>query len=519
MMAYYSLAFLAFVVIFIILHGLIGDIAPRFQWVIRLIAGLSFFAYVSGINIIFIMVSAVSIWYGGLLLYGISKKGKELRKSSDISTEEKKALKSKTQMRMRLVLFALVAFNIGLLIYAKYVSPSTHHPIALPLGISFYSLMAVSYLVDVYGEKYEPQKNFGKMLLYLCWFPQLIQGPINRYDTLKETLYGEYRLHAPQFRTAVYLFLFGAVKKYAIADLLAPIVNACLNNNSAQYPGSYLLFGAFLFAVEQYADFSGGIDMSVAVSLLFGVKMDENFRQPYFSTSLANFWRRWHISLGSWMRDYVFYPFATLKPVSKLNRYVSKRFGNHAGRAVIGGISNILVFALVGLWHGREYHYLLWGLYNGFIIAISDALEPAFSRLNRFFGIKEDSRLMFCFRVLRTFMIVVFAGYFDVIGPVRTGLACFVNTFASFKALTGIQMIGALFTDNITSVQGIVTAGIATVLLIIYSTLRERGISPVDRICTRAFYVRWTVFFPLLGLLLYSFTCSSGMRGFMYAAF
>ena len=168
MMAYYSLAFLAFVVIVIILHGLIGDIAPRFQWVIRLIAGLSFFAYVSGINIIFIIVSAVSVWYGGLLLYGISKKGKELRKSPGISTEEKKALKSKTQTRMRLVLFALIAVNLGLLIFAKYVSPSTSHPIALPLGISFYSLMAVSYLVDVYGEKYEPQRNLGKMLLYLC---------------------------------------------------------------------------------------------------------------------------------------------------------------------------------------------------------------------------------------------------------------------------------------------------------------------------------------------------------------
>ncbi len=518
-MAFYSLAFFSFVILFLILHDLIGDIAGKYQWIVRLLAGLSFFVYLSGVKTVFIVASALLIWCGGLILHKIETTDKEKRKASDLSREEKKALKQKTKKKKIAVLLLLVIANLGILFFVKYYLPVTDHPIALPIGISFYTLMAVSYLVDVYGQKYEPQKNFAKMLLYLCWFPQLIQGPINRYDTMKETLYERYKLNAPALRYTIYVFLFGAVKKYAIADLLAPIVNESLNNNSGNYPGSFLLFGAFLFAIEQYADFSGGIDMSVGISLLFGVNMNENFRQPYFSTSLAQFWRRWHISLGSFMRDYVFYPFVTLKPVSSMNKFLCKKFGNHAGRAVTGGISNILVFALVGLWHGREHHFLAWGLYNGIIIAVSDALSPLFMKINGLLHIKEESRILYGFRVFRTFMIIVFAGYFDVIGPIHTGLACFKNTFLSFDASAGGGMIAKLFTDNITSVQAIVTVVIAATLLIINSVMKEKGRYISKGLVYKHFCLRWVVFFALLALLMYSFTVSSGIRGFMYAAF
>ena len=518
-MAFYSLAFFGFVFIFIILHYLVGDFAPKYQWITRLMAGIVFFVYLSGAKIVFILISAVSIWWTALHIYSLSKKNKEERSRAGLTKEEKKLLRKKGQRERKLWTGAAVIINLSLLILAKYYLPASGHPIALPIGISFYTLQAVSYMVDVYGEKYEPQKNPGKVMLYLCWFPQLIQGPINRYDLISKDLYGTYRINAVDFRIAAYMFLFGAVKKYAIADLLAPIVNAGLNNDSSMYPGSFLLFSALSFAIRQYADFSGGIDMSMAVSLLFGVRMNENFRQPYFSTSLAQFWRRWHITLGSWMRDYVFYPFVTTKPVSKMTKSISSRFGSHAGRAITGGISNLLVFALVGLWHGPENHYLFWGLYNGLIIAVSDALSPAFSKINRILHINENGRPIYVFRIFRTFMIVVFAGYFDVIGPVRVGFSCFFNTFFDFDLQGGMTMISQLFTDNITSVQAVVTALIAMTLLFVSSVFRERGRSPLTSLCSRHFLLRWVICFSLMGLLLYSFTVSSDIRGFMYAAF
>ena len=219
------------------------------------------------------------------------------------------------------------------------------------------------------------------------------------------------------------------------------------------------------------------------------------------------------------MRDYVFYPFVTTAPVSKLNKLISKRFGNHAGRAVIGGISNIIVVALVGLWHGYEKHFLLWGLYNGIIIAVSDACAPAFVSLNRRLGISEESKILYCFRVFRTFMIIVFAGFFDVIEPVRVSLSCFANTLIRFDLMGGLQRIGQLFAENVTSVQAVVTAAVATVLLIVNSVCKERGKSPLNAICAGRYYVRWMYCFSMLILLLYSFTVSSGIRGFMYAAF
>ena len=518
-MAFYSLAFFGFVLIFFVLHYVVGDFAPKHQWIVRLMAGITFFIYLSGAKIIFILISAVCIWAGALHISRLARKNKEERSREGLSREEKKLIKKKGQKIRKLWTATVVVINLALLIFAKYILPTTNHPIALPIGISFYTLQAVSYMIDVYGEKYEAQTNFGKVLLYLCWFPQLIQGPINRYDLISNDLYSNYKICAPDFRYAFYMFLFGAVKKYAIADLLAPLVNASLNNSSSVYPGSFLLFGALSFAIRQYADFSGGIDMSMAVSLLFGVKMNENFRQPYFSTSLAQFWRRWHITLGSWMRDYVFYPFVTTKPVSKMTKYISNRFGSHAGRAVTGGISNLIVFALVGLWHGPENHFLCWGLYNGFIIAISDALSPVFAKLTRFLKINENGKPFYCFRVFRTFMIVVLAGYFDVIGPVRVGISCFFNTFFDFDISSGLSMISQLFTDHITSVEAVVTALIAVILLVVNSVFKEKGRSPLRSICKRHYLVRWVFCFILMGILMYSFTVSSNIRGFMYAAF
>ncbi len=518
-MAFYSVAFIGFVLLFIIIHELAGKMCSRYQWIVRLLAGLSFFVYLSGIRIVFILASAVTVWGGAMILARVEEKNKAERKREGLSKEEKKAIKERANRSKKATMYSIAAFNLLLLIAVKYMLPSAGHPVALPLGISFYTLMAIAYLVDVYGGKYEPQGNYAKVLLYLCWFPQLIQGPINRFDLIKDDLYTPYRINASDFRYAVYLFLFGAVKKYAIADLLAPMVNASLNNDSAGYPGSFVLFGALMFAIEQYADFSGGIDMSMAVSLLFGVKMNENFRQPYFSTSLAQFWRRWHITLGGWMRDYVFYPFAMLKPVANLNKTLTKRFGAHAGRAVVGGIGNIIVFALVGLWHGPETHYLFWGLYNGLIIAASDALSPVFLKINVLLHLNTESKGMYVFRIFRTFMIVVFAGFFDVIGPVRTGLACFTNTFLRFGAQEGSGMISGMFADGVTSVQAVVTATVAGVLLFINSFLRERGVDTRGSLCKKGFGIRWIVCFGLILLLLYSFTVSSGIRGFMYAAF
>lgn len=518
-MIFYSVAFLGFVTIVLLIHEIMGRFCPKYQWTVRLLASLVFFTYISKTKIIFVILSAVSIWVGGKWIIYLTEKNKAYRKTEGLTKEEKKASKQKCTRNKRLVVALIIAANLSLLLFAKYFLPVVGHPIALPLGISYYTLQAIAYIVDVYGEKYEPERCFGKLMLYLTWFPQLIQGPINRFDYVKENLYKPMHLHMPQFRYSFYLFLFGAVKKYAIADLLDPIVGATLNINAAELPGSSLLFGAILFAIEQYANFSGGIDMAFAISMLFGVKMNDNFKQPYFSKSLAEFWRRWHISLGSFMRDYIFYPFVMTKPISKLTKWISNKFGNHMGRAVTGGISNILVFALVGLWHGPQLHYLAWGLYNGFIIAISDALAPVFAKMRGGLKIQEDNRVFGAFKIFRTFMIIAFAGYFDVIESTQVGLICFKRTFFNFSAAEGFGIISGLIENEVTSFRAILVILIACLLVLLISILREKGFSPIRSFCEKKYLIRWSICYALIFVLLYSFTLSSGIGGFMYAVF
>ena len=500
-MAFYSLAFIGFVLICIIFHAILGKIAPQKQWIIRLLASCAFYIYVAEIRFIFLLIST-------LLLF-IASRLKNFRKN-------------------RFAMFLLVGLNLAILIVTKYILPITNHPILLPLGISFYTLMAISYLVDIYGGKYEPEKNYFKLLLYLSWFPQLIEGPISRFDSASATLYLPNKLTAVQFRYSFYLFLFGAIKKYAIGDLLAPMVNASLGSADANLrAGSFLLFGAILFAIEQYANFSGGIDMALAISSLFGVKLDNNFNQPYFATTLADFWRRWHITLGSFMRDYVFYPYALTRPVKKFTKKINlfftakkdKQLGKHMSRAITGGIGNLLVFALVGLWHGPELHYLAWGLYNGVIIALSDLLAPCFAMIKSKLHVKPDSKDFYVFQIVRTFTIIVFAGYFDVIVSVHTALACFKKTFLHFNLLQGLAEIQGLFSDNTVSIQMIITALCAAILLFTVSLIKEKGNDLLKVIPSKHFALRWVICYLCLFLLLYSFAVSKGAGDLMYAAF
>ena len=259
--------------------------------------------------------------------------------------------------------------------------------IVIPVGISFYTFQSVSYLIDVYNEKYESEKNFGKYLLFVSWFPQLLEGPINRYDAMKSSLFRDHGWDAQRAYESLLLILFGLFKKYAIAEQLAPLISQMFDQINVQIPGSVVTLGILLYSAQQYADFSGGIDIVIGASKLFGVYMAPNFRQPYFATSLGDFWRRWHISLGAWMRDYVFYPFALLKGMQKLGKWFTGRFhgkwGRHLGRTVPACIANIVVFLIVGIWHGAEEHYLAWGAVQWSDYCTERPSEPFFYECGR----------------------------------------------------------------------------------------------------------------------------------------
>lgn len=500
----------------------------RFQWILLLAASLLMYWQTGGIHILFILLTSCTIYVCGLLLSGVNTRMKGLRKDKALTKELKHLRRAELLRSKRLILTAGLGINFGILAYLKYwnalfPSGAGAGALILPFGISFYTFQSVSYLIDVYGGKYEAEQNYAHFLLFVSWFPQLLQGPIGRYDRLRDQLLGEHRPDREKAERALYLILFGLMKKYAIADMLSSPVSAILDGDLKTVPGSLVVFGILLYSAQQYADFSGGIDVIRGVSALFGIELDLNFRQPYFSVSLGDFWRRWHISLGAWMRDYLFYPFALIKPMQNFGKWCQKHFGRHFGRVLPAGIANILVFFVVGIWHGAQLHYIFWGLYNGIVIALSDLTSPFWKGFGKKLGVKESSRGFHVFRILRTFLIVNIGWYFDRIYTAANELQAFRATLFRFDAGRFAQA----FHDTVitpgggsfASLGGFVIAAAALVLLCLDSIIRERGGDPFILLQRRGVLLRPALCYAVILLIFSSFVFTASAGGFLYANF
>ncbi len=492
-MEFYSLVFIIFLAV-----SLLGyyTVFRRYQWVWLLIVSLAFYGYMARSGGIFIFATGCITWGAALLLERFQ--GKE------------------NLSKRRVILWATMLVVFGILAVVKYTHllSSFTRGLLIPLGISFYIFQSVGYLIDAYNGKIQVEHSFAKYFLFIAFFPQLIQGPINRWDEMQNQFFKEHRLTEEKFQHAILRLLYGMLKKFAIADILYEIVDRCLGSVA----GSVIIAGVFLYAIYQYADFSGGIDMVLAVAELFDIEMAENFRQPYFAKSLGEFWRRWHITLGHWMRDYVFYPFELTKPIKKLGKFAKKHFGKHVGKVLPVMLGNILVFFLVGLWHGSQWHFILWGLYNGLIIGFSDLLAPCFQKLNQMCHIKEESHFLAGWRMLRTFLIVVIGGYFDRIEDMAE---CFRSMYLSVANLYP-AMLPIYWKQNISPdypLVSVLTVVVACVIVLVTSIAKERQVNVADVIGRKPFAVRGIVYFAMVSIILISFLSTTVNVGFLYANF
>lgn len=273
------------------------------------------------------------------------------------------ALKEKIQQRF---LYIGIIFNVGLLLYFKYfnffyegfvdiisffgitASYSTLS-ILLPLGISFFTFQTLGYLLDVYNEEIEPSSNILHFSLFVAYFPKILSGPIERASKMMPQIKEKRILTYNVFADGLRQIMWGIFAKMVIAEKCAEIANPIFNN-SENYSGSMLLIGAFFYAVQLYADFSGYSNMAIGISKLFGIQLMRNFATPFFSTNISDFWRKWHISLTTWMLDYVFTPLSfTLRKYQK--------------KGLI--ISIVATFVLVGFWHGANWTFVFYGLLHG----------------------------------------------------------------------------------------------------------------------------------------------------------
>ena len=391
-------------------------VPKKLQWMLLLV--LSYIFYVSGgVSMAgYLLFTTLSTYAAALLL------GRENRRLTALSKEEREKAKKTAVRRKKLVCAAAIVLNFGLLYFLKYWNFTAdlfgsafgaslpRFDLIMPLAISFYMFQSVGYLIDVYRDKYPAQKNVFKYALFVSFFPQMVQGPIGRYDALAPQLLGQRRLDFENLKAGIQLMVWGYFKKLLIADRAAVVANQVFGNYE-EYGGAVILFGVIFYCIQLYCDFSGGIDIIRGVAKLFGIEMAENFKRPFFAVSLTDFWRRWHISLGTWMKDYLFYSISFSKPLMRFGKFSRRKIGGRLGKILPTSIATFIIYFVIGIWHGASWKYIVFGLWNGVLITSALLLEPVFIRIKQKLHISDKSGWYHVFQVLRTTAIVVIGRY------------------------------------------------------------------------------------------------------------
>lgn len=500
-MSLISMEFLLFVAAAVIGYYLIPG---KYQWIWLL--GFSYIYYAaSGIRIIFFLVyTTVTTYAAGRMIEKIEEK----------------------VWRKRIVIGCLL-LNFGMLAALKYTNfviqnlntifhaGLSFQSVILPLGISFYIFQSMGYILDVYWKRCKAEQNLFRFALFVSFFPQLLQGPIGRFSRLSKQLYEVHVFDLQKLQFALQLMLWGFFKKIVLADRAAEAVNQ-VSANYMGYAGVTVIAALLLYSLQIYMDFSGGMNVVEGVAELFGIELDRNFKRPYFAVSVTDFWHRWHITLGTWMKDYVFYPVSLSGWMGRFGKKARRIFGKKTGRLLPICLANIIVFLAVGVWHGAEWKYIVYGLYNGLIIAVSSLLEPAYKKGIEIFHINPKSRGWHVWQMLRTFLIVNISWYFDIAPDLSATFVMMKNTVAGFSLSVlwdgSLMMLGLDMLDYLILLFG-------CLIVFIISFLQERGVKIREEIGKRPLVLRWALYGLLVfGIPMFGHVMTTA-GGFIYAQF
>lgn len=276
----------------------------------------------------------------------------------------------------------------------------------MPIGISFYTLISVGYILDVYWEITEAEKNPFKVMLFVGYFPQMTSGPISRYEEVREQLFGEHSFDYERVTFGLQRMLWGIFKKLVISTRAAILVDVIYGDPVA-YRGLYIWIAASLFMLQLYTDFSGCMDIILGVSECYGIRLPENFRTPFFSRSVQEFWQRWHITLGAWLKNYILFPILRTHTWRKLTKWLKIHVSKKASKQLPAYLGMLCVWLLIGLWHGGGWKYILGqGVWFWLCIVLEQVLEPVFKKITGVLGITRDNFGYHLFQSLRVFLFV-----------------------------------------------------------------------------------------------------------------
>lgn len=467
-------------------------IPQKRRWALLLVASYYFYMSWNPAYIVLIITSTLIDYFAALKMDGIAEKKKR-----------------------RIYLVLSLFTNLGLLFVFKYfnffslsanlildqVNIFYHFPklkFLLPVGISFYTFQTLSYTIDVYNDKIKPEKHLGIFAVYVSFFPQLVAGPIERAKNLLPQFREQYVFSYEQIRSGLLLMAWGFFKKIVIADRIAAFVDP-VYADPAQYNGIESLVATYFFAFQIYCDFSGYSDIAIGAALVMGFKLMQNFRRPYFAQNIQEFWGRWHISLSTWFRDYVYIPIGG-------NRVAKWRWL----------VNLMIVFLVSGLWHGAYFNFIIWGFLHGFYLVFAILTKPIKEAVLKSTGLINFPKLIKYANVFITFHLVLFAWIFfraDYISHAKIIIKNILtinweNLSQFFQHL--VLSLGELKILDASAVTLFETRiGLYAILgMEILHLLQEKNLKLENRLFQKPKWIRWTgyIAFALLLLLFGKFT-------------
>lgn len=480
-MLFNSIEFLLFFPIVCLLYYVIPH---RFRYLFLLVCSYYFYMNWNPKYALLLATSTAITWVSGLLLAS----------AGDITQE-------KTRIRRKKLYVALsFGSNLMILFFFKYygfaadtiirllgaAGISSHLPsfdVVLPVGISFYTFQALSYTMDVYREEIPAEKNPLKYALFVSFFPQLVAGPIERSKNLLRQIDEKHTFNFARVRSGLLLMLYGYFQKVVLAEYLALVVDHTYDTY-LERTGFQLLVATVFFAFQIYCDFASYSNIAIGAARVMGFHLMENFDTPYFSQSVTEFWRRWHISLSSWFRDYLYIPLGGSR-----KGFLRKQ------------VNRMIVFFVSGLWHGASWHFVLWGCMNGAYQVIGEYLAPVRKKAKDLLHVDENTFSHKLLRCLVTFALVDISWIFFR-ASFRQGLEILKRILGLSKGqwtVLGVNLEGLGLT-----VPTAVVLSISLLILLLADIAKYRHINLIDWLCRQGIWLRWLVYYTaIFGILIF----------------
>lgn len=462
----------------------------RLQWLFLLLCSIAYYLFTDSAALILYPVFSVAACYIGIRV---------------ISSAE-------NERRKKAALIAVIAVNIGILFMLKYINFGIYtvngiakfmghkgsvlrgFKLIAPLGVSFYTFSLIGYVIDVYYGIASVQMNPLKLALYGMYFPAVISGPILKYRDCGEQFFEPHSFDYNRVTRGMQRMLWGFFKKLVIAEKLGVVVST-VYGEYRNYSGTYIWIATIFYAFQLYTDFSGCMDIVLGISESFGLILPENFNTPFFSKSISEYWRRWHITLGAWMKDYVFYSLLRSKFFTRLNKSWKKKFGKKRGKQFNTFAAMFILWFMVGIWHGGAWKYVIGsGLLHWFYIVMEELLEEPCAKFMKKFNINPQGRAVNAVRIIRTFFLVCIGDLFFRAKNVPVAFKMLKSAVSVWNP--AVLWNGAMLNFGLSGVEFIIVI-VSLFILLVVSLLQQKG-SVRDMIAARALPIRWLIWYMLL---------------------